>query len=216
MPKLYSSLNWSRANCPTLQQHRAKIRLTTLYKIIHNLIEIPFEQYLLQIIWSIPSFPEQYLNGILSLWVLSLFQTWSVLKFLSWNLHSRPDQILKVSTILFLVCTCTFLVSLVVLRFVVLQNFICSLSCTPEYNRHVWRHSIQEKEVRTMTENSLICLWNSYHFSSSFSSCHFGHLFSCKIKKKDILLLFKCSFWGKLYEAQKVFSDSNSLPEGAK
>ena len=31
----------------TFQQRRARIRLTTLYKIINNLIEIPYEQYLL-------------------------------------------------------------------------------------------------------------------------------------------------------------------------
>ena len=40
--EMISQLEWN-----TLQQRRAKIRLITLYKIIHNLIELPKEQYLL-------------------------------------------------------------------------------------------------------------------------------------------------------------------------
>ena len=42
-----------------LLQRRAKIRLMTLYKIIHNLIEIPYESYLLP---STSSYKHQTLN----------------------------------------------------------------------------------------------------------------------------------------------------------
>ena len=51
---MVSHLQWD-----TLQQRRAKIRLTTLYKIIHNLIEIPYEQYLLP---SASTYEHQTLN----------------------------------------------------------------------------------------------------------------------------------------------------------
>ena len=52
--EMVSNLQWD-----TLQQRRAKIRLTTLYKIINNLIEIPYEQYLLP---SASTYVHQTLN----------------------------------------------------------------------------------------------------------------------------------------------------------
>jgi hypothetical protein len=52
--EMISNLKWD-----SLKQRRAKIRLITLYKIIHNLIEIPREQYLLP---TTSTYQQQSLN----------------------------------------------------------------------------------------------------------------------------------------------------------
>ena len=63
---MISQLEWN-----TLQQRRAKIRLITLYKIIHNLIELPKEQYLLP---PTSSYHHQALKLSATLYIYQLFE----------------------------------------------------------------------------------------------------------------------------------------------
>ena len=90
--EMVSQLQWD-----TLQQRRAKIRLTTLYKIINDLLENPYEQYLLPATYTYkhqtlnfqrPLTATNYLKysffpRTIAQWnslPLSLFQTWTVSK----------------------------------------------------------------------------------------------------------------------------------------